>query len=86
MTPVTEWLALLRVHEGGVAWQSNRYLNHGSPMIKYVADAIDQLLETHVLAIGPLNEYGQQRVIATAQSQARYAELCHTQDPHTRNG
>lgn len=79
MTPVTEWLALLRVHEGGVTRQGGYYLNYGRPIIKYVADALDELVDARILVLGPANEYGQQKVLATAQAQARYAALSYTQ-------
>ena len=74
MTPVTEWLALLRAHEGGVTRQGSSYLNHGRPIA-----ALDALVDADVLVLGPANEYGQQKVLVTAAAQARYAELCHSQ-------
>lgn len=79
MTPVTEWLALLRAHEGGVTRQGGSYLNHGRPIAAYLADALDALVDANVLVLGPANEYGQQKVLVTAAAQARYAELCHSQ-------
>jgi hypothetical protein len=59
MTPVTEWLALLRVHEGGVTRQGSCYLNYGRPVIKHVADALNELVDARILVLGPANEYGQ---------------------------
>lgn len=79
MTPVTEWLALLRAHEGGVTRQRGCYLNHGRSMAKYVADALDELLDAELLVLAPAKEHGQQKVLVTVQAQARYAELCHSQ-------
>ncbi|MGH3903796.1 MAG: hypothetical protein ACRDTE_06360 [Pseudonocardiaceae bacterium] len=43
---VTEWLALLRAHEGGLTRLNNGYLNHGRPVAGYLADALTRLIDT----------------------------------------
>lgn len=44
MTPeVTEWLALLRAHDGGLTSLNDGYLNYGRPIANYLTDALDAL-------------------------------------------
>ncbi|MGH3908204.1 MAG: hypothetical protein ACRDTE_29085, partial [Pseudonocardiaceae bacterium] len=76
MTPdVTEWLALLRVHEGGMTKLDGNYLNHGQPVAHYLADALDQLIHTELLALARPDPAGAQQVCITHAGQIRYAEL-----------
>lgn len=75
MSAVNEWLALLRVHEGGVAIRDGEYLNHGQPVAGYLAAALDELLRTGHLALGRATPSGHQQVCVTRAGQARYAEL-----------
>lgn len=70
-----EWLALHRAHEGGVTRFNDGYLNHGRPVADYLADALDELVRTEHLALGPPGPAGQQQVCFTHAGQARYAEL-----------
>ena len=41
MSAVNVWLALMRVHEGGVAIRDGEYLNHGQPVAHYLAATLD---------------------------------------------
>ncbi len=75
MSPVNEWLALLRVHEGGVTKLDGHYLNHGRPVAGYVADALDELIRTELLALARPDPAGVQQVCVTHAGQIRYAEL-----------
>ncbi len=80
MTPgVTEWLALLRAHEGGLTKLNNGYLNHGRPVAGYLADALETLIRTEQLALGAPSPSGQRQVRVTHAGQARFAQLCNTQ-------
>ncbi|MGH3941493.1 MAG: hypothetical protein ACRDTG_23265 [Pseudonocardiaceae bacterium] len=72
---VTEWLALLRVHEGGVTRLAGHYLNCGWPVAGYLADVLDELIDTGFLALAQPNPIGQQQVCVTYSGQARYAVL-----------
>lgn len=49
---LVEWLALRRVHRGGVARFAGRYLDHGCPMPGYLTDALDGLIRAGLLALG----------------------------------
>lgn len=81
MTPeVTEWLALHRVHEGGLTKLNHTYLNHGRPVAGYLADALDGLIHTEHLALGQPSPSGQRQVRVTHTGQARYAHLGTTQN------
>ncbi len=76
MTPeAVEWLALHRVHEGGLTSCNGGYLNHGRPVAGYLADALDVLVRTGHLALGPSSPTGQHQVCVTHTGQARYGEL-----------
>lgn len=75
VSPVNEWLALLRVHQGGVTRLDNDYLNHGRPVTDYLADALDELIRSELLALGRPTPSGQQQVCVTHAGQIRYTEL-----------
>ncbi|MGH3902988.1 MAG: hypothetical protein ACRDTE_02125 [Pseudonocardiaceae bacterium] len=75
MSQVNEWLALLRVHEGGVTKLDGNYLNQGRPVAGYLAEAIDELIRSERLALGRATPSGQQQVCVTYAGQVRYAEL-----------
>lgn len=72
---VTEWLALLRAHEGGVTKLAGRYLNCGRPVPGYLADVLDELVCAGFLALAHPSPIGQQQVCVTYTGQARYAAL-----------
>src|ERR1700742_5005400 len=44
---VNEWLALLRVDEGGVTSWEGQFLNHGQPVADYLAAAFGELIRTN---------------------------------------
>lgn len=70
-----EWLALHRAHEGGLTTLNGDYLNHGRPVVEYVAATLDALIRADHLVLGPPSPSGQRRVCVTHTGQARYAEL-----------
>ncbi|MCA1601288.1 MAG: hypothetical protein LC776_06475 [Acidobacteria bacterium] len=72
---MNEWLALLRVHEGGVTKLNGHYLNHGRAVAGYVADALDELIRTEFLALARPDPVGAQQVCVTRAGQIRYVEL-----------
>ncbi|MGH3796492.1 MAG: hypothetical protein ACRDSP_16565 [Pseudonocardiaceae bacterium] len=72
---MNEWLALLRVHEGGMSRLEGRFYNHGRPVADYLTDGLDALIRTEHLALGRPTPIGQQQVCVTKTGQARYAEL-----------
>lgn len=76
MTPdVAGWLALLRVHQGGVTKLDGHCLNHGRPVANYVAGALDELIRNELLSLGRSTPSGQQQVCVTHAQQIRYATL-----------
>ncbi|MFN2496732.1 MAG: hypothetical protein ABR608_12615 [Pseudonocardiaceae bacterium] len=75
VTAATEWLALLRVHEGGVTMLGGSFFNQGQPVADFFAVALDELLRTEHAALGTPTPTGQQQVCVTHTGQARYAEL-----------
>lgn len=75
MTPVTEWLALLRVHEGGVTTLEDGFLDHGRPVAGYVGTALRELIRSRHLALGRTVETGGRQVCVTHSGQLRYLEL-----------
>ncbi|MGH3911703.1 MAG: hypothetical protein ACRDRM_12840 [Pseudonocardiaceae bacterium] len=72
---MNEWLALLRVHEGGVTTLEGCFYNHGRSVADYLAATLDELIRTEYLALGRPTPSGQQQVCVTKAGQARYAEL-----------
>lgn len=81
MTPVSEWLALRRVHEGSVTLMCGIILKHGRPVADHLAGAVTELIRTGHLALGRPALDGQQRVCTTHTGQRRYDELNRRQAP-----
>lgn len=75
MTSLNEWLALLRVHEGGVTTLAGRFFNQGQPVDDYLALTLAELIRTGYLALGATVPSEQQQVCVTHAGQVRYAEL-----------
>ena len=75
MSAVNEWLALLRVHEGGMTTSEGRFFNQGRPVDDYLAAALAELIRTEYLALGAVVSDGQQQVCVTHAGQLRYMEL-----------
>jgi hypothetical protein len=72
---VNDWLALLRVHEGGVTTLAGRFFNHGRPVADYLVETFTGLISTGQLALGRATPSGQQQVCVTRAGQIRYTEL-----------
>lgn len=85
VNPVNEWLALMRVHEGGVATLGGRFVHCGQPVAEYLAGALAELLRTEHLALGRPDPTGRQQVCVTHAGQARYAELNGNRVPERRH-
>ena len=75
MSSVNEWLALTRVHEGGVTKLDGRFFNRGQQVADYLAAAVDELIRTELLTLGRPDPIGAQQVCFTYAAQARYAQL-----------
>lgn len=86
MTAVNEWLALLRVHGGGVTTVGGLFFNHGQPVADYLAATFDELIRTEHLALARPTPSGQQQVCVTHAGQLRYAELTSTGVQEARHG
>lgn len=86
VTPVNEWLALRRVHEGRVIATGGRFLDQGRPVAEYLTAALGELLDAGLLAWGRADPVGVQRVCVTHVGQARYAELNGNGTPGRRHG
>jgi hypothetical protein len=77
MTPeVAEWLALHRVHEGGVTKLVGHFFTEGRPVADYLAKVFDGLISAGFVALGQPSPTGQQQVCVTHTGQARYVALC----------
>ena len=86
VSAVSEWLALRRVHEGGVTRLGDRFFNHGRPVADYLATAFDDLIGCELLALGRATQNGQQPVCVTHSGQVRYAELNGTESGQAGRG
>ncbi len=78
VTAVTEWLVLLRVHEGGVTALGGASSTTGQPVADHLAATLDALIRTTHLALGRATPGGYQHVCVTHAGQVRYAELTST--------
>ena len=70
-----EWMALRRVHDGGVTTRDGTYLQHGRPIVGEVAATLDRLIRAECLALGRPDPDGQRTVCVTVTGQTRYAQL-----------
>jgi len=72
-----EWIALRRVHDGGVAKLADAYLDRGRPTPDYLAEVFDRLVWTGwaSLAEGD-SRWALRRLCLTGAGAIRYAELC----------
>ncbi|MGH3916208.1 MAG: hypothetical protein ACRDTC_22800 [Pseudonocardiaceae bacterium] len=75
-----EWVALCRVHDGGVILVEGDYIQHGRVIVGDVADTITRLIDTGYLALGTPDPRGHRTVCVTATGQTRCAELQHPDD------
>ncbi|MGH3940960.1 MAG: hypothetical protein ACRDTG_20445 [Pseudonocardiaceae bacterium] len=72
-----EWIALRRVHDGGVGKVAGVYLDHGRPTPDYLAEVFDRLIWTGWASVAegdPL--WALRRLCLTEAGATRYAELC----------
>lgn len=72
---MNEWLALMRVHEGGVTKLDGYFFNRGQPVVNYLAAAVEELIGAELLALGRPDPIGAQQVCVTHNGQVRYAQL-----------
>ncbi|MGH3938992.1 MAG: hypothetical protein ACRDTG_10215 [Pseudonocardiaceae bacterium] len=71
-----EWIALRRVHEGGVALHGSQYLHWGQKVPCYLPEVFDRLVETGLTeALEPGCSSGLCRVVPTFRGHDRYQEL-----------
>lgn len=76
MTPeAMEWLALHRVHEGGVARLGGIYFNHGRPVSGALAAEFGRLIDSGLLALARPDLRGREQVCVTHTGQIRYTSL-----------
>jgi len=89
---VAVWIALHRAHEGGIANLQGHWLDSGSRVPGYVADALDALDALDGLVSAGLLAWGGEdpeschalRVIVTDTGCARYVALCQVHGPRAR--
>ncbi|HEU0128115.1 MAG TPA: hypothetical protein VFQ48_05860, partial [Pseudonocardiaceae bacterium] len=75
-----EWLALRRVHEGGVAKVAGIYLEHGRPVPGDLTEVFDRLTWTGLVAVAEGDPvWSVRRLSLTDTGHARYAVLCEQQ-------
>jgi hypothetical protein len=72
-----EWLAL----RGELSTMAGRYVHHGRPVLREVADVLDQLIQTGCLVLGAPRPGGRQPVHATVAGYVRYTELAQRAHP-----
>ncbi|MGQ0777688.1 MAG: hypothetical protein ACT4NY_25315 [Pseudonocardiales bacterium] len=71
-----EWIALRRVHEGGVALHGSQYLHWGQKVPCYLPEVFDRLVEMGLTELlDPGCSSGLRCVAPTSRGQDRYQEL-----------
>lgn len=75
ITETAEWIALRRVHEGRIIKHDGHYFRSGK-LVGYLADALDELIDRGLLALGRPDPLGRQQVCVTHTGQRRYVVLC----------
>ncbi|MGH3771899.1 MAG: hypothetical protein ACRDRW_10960, partial [Pseudonocardiaceae bacterium] len=72
------WIALGRARQGGASNLAGQWLDCGSPVPGYVADALDRLTNSGqlTLAVADPESCDARRVTATDAGCARYVALC----------
>ena len=73
-----DWMALSRVHGGGVVRYREEYLDGGAPMPRYLLPELlfDVLLRVGLLTLDQPDQLRLETVSLTDAGQARYNELC----------
>ncbi len=81
---VAVWIALRRVHRGGVARLAGCWLDAGRPVPGYVAEALEALTHGGLLALGErdLRSCGVRRATVTDAGSALYVALRRIHHPH----
>ncbi|MGH3926343.1 MAG: hypothetical protein ACRDTT_26345 [Pseudonocardiaceae bacterium] len=71
-----EWLALRRIHRGGIAKSAGTYLDYGRPTPGHLIEVFDRLIWTELVTVADGNAlWDPRRVSLTDAGQARYAAL-----------
>ena len=75
---LVDWMALSRVHAGGVVRSQGDYLDGAAPMPRSLIPEVlfDVLVRVGLLSIGEPDPLGLETVSLTEAGQARYDELC----------
>src|SRR5262245_10498548 len=77
---LSEWIALRRVHDGGMAKSAGAYFDHGRPTPEHLAGVFDRLVWTGLVTVAdgdPIWEL--RRLGLTDAGAARYAVLSERQ-------
>lgn len=75
-TELLDWIALRRVHEGGVARHGSEHLDWGRKVPCYLPEVFDRLAEAELTELlDPDYSAGLRRVVCTPQGLDRYQEL-----------
>lgn len=71
-----EWLALRRVHDGGVAKSAGAYFDHGRPVPEHLTGVFDRLIWTGLVSVVAGDPIWQLRRLSLTDAGAlRYAAL-----------
>ncbi|MGQ0774366.1 MAG: hypothetical protein ACT4NY_08115, partial [Pseudonocardiales bacterium] len=71
-----EWLALRRVHNGGIAKSAGTYLDHGRPTPGHLAEVFDRLIWTGLVTVAEGDALWElRRLRLTDIGQTRYVAL-----------
>ncbi len=83
---VAVWIALRRAHQGGIANLQGHWLDSGSRVPGYVADALDELTSAGLLTLGEEEpeSCGVRRITVTDTGCAHYVALCQIHHPNGR--
>lgn len=71
-----EWMALRRVHDGGVAKSAGAYIDHGRPITEHLTGVFDRLIWMGLVSVAGGDPIWELRSLSlTDTGQARYMAL-----------
>ena len=78
---LVDWMALSRVHAGGLVHYHGEYLDSGALMSRYLIPELlfDVLVRVGLLTVDPPDQLGLETLSLTEAGQARYEQLCEYQ-------
>lgn len=83
---LSEWMALCRVADGGMAKAAGMYFDQGRPVPGHLIEVFDRLMWDGLLSVADGDPiWGVRQISLSEAGQARYLALCHQQPQPTKH-